>query len=89
MCLSILLGVLNARSVGNKGPLLANIITSHSLYFLCFYETHVCRFDTDSFLWSITPDDFITDDFIFLQRPCPSGIGGGVYFFIRSSYRPH
>ena len=39
---------------------------------------------SDSFLWSIT-----LPDFIFPHRPRPSGIGGAVGFFIRSSYRPH
>ena len=35
-------------------------------------------------LQSITPPDFA-----FPHKPRPSGIGGGVVFFIRSSYRPH
>ena len=40
--------------------------------------------DLDNFLRSITPPDFA-----FPHRPHPSGIGGGIGFFIRSSYRPH
>ena len=78
------LGVLNARSVRNKGPLLADMVASYDLDFLCLTETHIRPFDSDSFLWSITPPDFN-----FPHKPHPSGIGGGVGFFIRSSYRPH
>ena len=69
------LGVLNARSVRNKGPLLADMVAKNDFDFLCLTETHIRPFDSDSFLWCITPPDFI---FI-----------GVVGFFIRSSYRPH
>ena len=75
--------VLNARSVMNKGPLLANMVASKDLDFLCLTEAHI-PFDSDSFLRSITPPDFI-----FPHKPLPSDICGGVDFFIRSSYRPH
>ena len=78
------LGVLNARSVRNKGPLLADMVASNDLERLCLTETHIHSFDSDSFLWSITPPDFT-----FPHMPRPSGIAGGVGFFIRSSYRPH
>ena len=78
------LSVLNARSVRNKGPLLADMVASNGLYSLCLTETHIRPFDSESFLQSITPPDFI-----FPHRPRPSGIGGSVGFFIRSSYRPH
>ena len=86
---SLILSILNARSVNvrsvrNKDPLLANMVASNNLDFLCLTETYMCPFDSDSFLWSITPPDFI-----FSHRPHPSGIGGGVGFFIRSSYRPN
>ena len=76
------LGVLNARSVKNKGPLLADMVASYDLHFLCLMETHKRPFDSDSFLRSITPPDFN-----FPHKPHPSGIGGGVGFFIRSSCR--
>ena len=78
------LGVLNARSVRNKGPLLADMVASYDLDLLCLTETHIRPFDSDSFLRSVTPPDFN-----FPHKPRPSGIGGGVGFFIRSSYRPH
>ena len=78
------LGVLNARSIRNKGPHLADMVASNDLLFLCLTETHIRPFDSDSFLRSVTPSDFI-----FPHKPRPSGIGGGVGFFIRSSYRPH
>ena len=70
------LGVLNARSVRKRGPLLTDIVASNDLDFLCLTETHFCPFDSDSFLQSITPPDFI-----FPHRPSPSGIVGGVVFF--------
>ena len=59
----LMMGVLNARSVRNMGPLLADIVTSHDLGFLHLIETHVLFFETYSFMQSITPD------FTFLQRP--------------------
>ena len=76
------LGVLNARSIRNKGPLQAYMVASNDLDFLCLTETHIRPFDSDRFIWSITPPDFI-----FPHLPHSSGIGGG--FFISSSYRPN
>ena len=46
--------VLNARSVRNKGPCLANMVASNDLDFLCLTETHIRPFDSDSLLWPIT-----------------------------------
>ena len=69
------LSVLNVRSVRNKGPLLADMVASNDLDFLCLMKTHIRPFDSDSFLQSVTPLDFI-----FPHRPHPSGIGGGVVF---------
>ena len=77
------LGVLNPRSIRNKGPLLADMVASNDLDFLCLTETHIRSFDSDSFVRHITPD------FIFPHRPHSSGIGGGVGFFIKSSYIPN
>ena len=34
------LSVLNARSIRNKSPLLADIVVSYDLDFLCFTETY-------------------------------------------------
>ena len=70
------LGVLNVRSIRNKGPLLADMVASNDFDFLCLTETHLRPFYSDSFLQSITPPDFI-----FYHNPCPSGIGGGIVFF--------
>ena len=53
-----------------------HIVASNDLDILCLTETHVGPFDSDSFLRSITPVDYI-----FPQRSRPSGIGGGVVFF--------
>ena len=36
----VMLGLVNARSIRNKGPLLADTIASHSFDFLCLTETH-------------------------------------------------
>ena len=41
-----MLGVMNARSIRNKGPLLADIVTLRD--FLCLTGTHVHLSDTDS-----------------------------------------
>ena len=78
----VMLGLVNARSIRNKGPLLADTIASHAFDFLCLTETHIRATDSDSFLRSLTPDGFI-----LIHRPRSSGIGGGVGFFIRDSYK--
>ena len=46
------LGDLNVRSISNKGSILAEMVTSDDLDFLCLMETHICPFDSYSFLWS-------------------------------------
>ena len=51
-----MLGLVNARSIRNKGPLLADTIASYSFDFLCLTETHIRTTDSDSFLCSLTPD---------------------------------
>ena len=78
----VMLGSVNARSIRNKGPLLADTIASHAFDFLCLTETHIRATDSDSFLRSLTPDGFT-----LIHRPHSSGIGGGVGFFIRDSYK--
>ena len=45
----LMLVVLNARWVNNKGPLHANIVASHDLNLLSLTETYVRLFDTRSF----------------------------------------
>ena len=78
----VMLGLVNARSIRNKGPLLADTIASHTFYLLCLTETRIRTTDSDSFLHSFTPDEFS-----LIHRPHSSGIGGGVGFFIRDSYK--
>ena len=77
-----MLGLINARSIRNKGPFLTDTIASHAFDFLCLTETHICTTDSDSFLHSLTPDGFS-----LIHRPRSSGIGGGVGFFIRDPYK--
>ena len=72
--------VLNTRSVRNKGPLLADMIASYDLDFLCLTETHICSFDSDSFLQSITPSYCI-----FPHKPRSSSVGDCVDVLIKSS----
>ena len=78
----VMLGSVNARSIRNKGPLLSDTIASHTLDFFCLTETHIRNTDSDSFLRSLTPDRFS-----LIHRPRSTGIGGGVGFFIRESYK--
>ena len=73
------LGILKARSVRNIGPVPVDIVASHDLDSLCLTETYVCLFHRASILWSITPSDFIS-----LQRPHPSGAGGGFFVSVFS-----
>ena len=75
----LMLSVLNARSVRNKGLLLGDIVTSYDLDFLCLTETHAHLSDTFSF----------SPDFIFLQRSHSSDNGNDVDFYLRFSYRLH
>ena len=78
----VMLGSVNARSIRNTGPLLADTIASHAFNFLCLTETHIRAIDSDSFLRSLTPDGFS-----LIHRSRSSGIGGGVGFFFRDSYK--
>ena len=48
----VMLRLENARSIRNKGPLLADTIASHTFDFLCLTETHIRTTDSDSFLRS-------------------------------------
>ena len=78
----VMLGLVNARLIQNKVPLLSDTIASHAFDFLCLTETHIRTTDSDSFLHSRTADEFS-----LICRPRSSGIGGGVGFFIRESYK--
>ena len=78
----VMLGLVNARSIRNKGPLLADTIASHTFDFLCLTETHIRTTDSDSFLHSLTPDGVS-----LIHRPRSSGISGGVGFFMHDSYK--
>ena len=76
-----MLGLVNARSIRNKGLLISDTMSSHAFDFLCLTETHIRTTDLDSFLHSFTPDGFS-----LIHRPRSSGIGGGVSFFICDPY---
>ena len=78
----VVLGSVNVRSIQNNGPLLSDTIASHTFDFLCLTETHIRTTDSDNFLHSLTPDGFS-----LIHRPHSTGIGGGVGFFIRESYK--
>ena len=78
----VMLDSVNVRSIRNKGPLLSDTIASHAFDFLCLTETHIRTTDSDSVLRSLTPDGFS-----LIHRPHSTGIGGGVGFFIRESYK--
>ena len=78
----VMLGLVNAKSIRNKGPLLADTIASHTFYFLYLTETHIRTTDSDSFLRSLTPDGF---SLIHWSRS--SGTGRGVGFFIYDPYK--
>ena len=78
----VMLGLVSARSIQNKAPLLADTIASHTFDFLCLAETHICTTDSDSFLRSLT-----LDGFSLIHRPRSSGIGGDVGFYIHDSYK--
>ena len=70
-----MLGLVNARSIRNKGPLLTDTKASHAFDFLCLTETHIRTTDSDSFLCSLTPDGFL-----LIHRPRSSSIGGSFGF---------
>ena len=59
----IALGVLNARSIRNKGPALADTMAANNLDLLCLTETHVRSSDTEGLLCFVTPPgcDFSID----------------------------
>ena len=78
----VMLGSVNVRLIRNKGPLLSDTIAFHAFDLLCLTETHIRTTDSDSFLRSLTPDGFS-----LIHRPRSTGIGGGVGFFIRESYK--
>ena len=78
------LGVQNARCVRNKGPHLPIWLLQITLTFSALWKPIFVRLIQTAFYGL----KFFLILF-FLTGPHPSGIGGGVGFFIRSSYRPH
>ena len=70
-------GVINCRSVRNKGPTIADIVSSRSLDLLSITETHIRPNKTDSLLRSITPSGYK-----LCHRPHAHGRSGGVGFFV-------
>ena len=77
----VMLDSVNSRSIWKKGPVVSDTIAPHAFDFLCLTETHIRTTDSDSFLCSL-----ILDGFSLIHRPCSTGIGCGVGFFIRESY---
>ena len=75
-------GVVNCRSVRNKGPSISDIMFTHSLSLLAMTETHICPTDNDSFLRSITPASFK-----LCHRVRSHGFGGGVGFFLNENIK--
>ena len=71
-------GVVNCRSVRNKGPCINDTVIVHSVDILAVTETHIRQEETDSLLHSITPTGFI-----FCHKPRIHG--GGVGFFINKA----
>ena len=65
------LGLANCRSVRNKGPMLADIVSNHSLDIVALVETHIRPNDTDNMLSSITPPTYK-----LCHRPRTKGLGG-------------
>ena len=51
-------GVVNCRSVRNKGPSISDMMSTDSFSILAMTETHIRPSDNDSFLRSITPAGF-------------------------------
>ena len=50
-------GVVNCRSVRNKGPCINDTVILHSVDILAVTETHIRKDETDSLLHSITPSE--------------------------------
>ena len=75
-------GVVNCRSVRNKGPSISDIMSTHSLSLLAMTETHIRPTDNDSFLHSITPAGFK-----LCHRLRSHGFGGGVGFFLNENIK--
>ena len=69
--------MINCRSVRNKGPTIADIVSSRSLDLLVITKTHIRSTDTNSLLHSITPSGYK-----LCHRPGAHGLGGGVGFFV-------
>ena len=75
-------GVVNCRSVRNKGPSISDIMSTHSLSLLAMTETHIRPTDNDCFLHSITPASFK-----LCHRLRSHGFGGGVGFFLNENIK--
>ena len=74
-------GMVNCRSVRNKGPCINDTVTVHSVDILAVTETHIRQEETDSLLHSITPTGFK-----FCHKPRIHGRGGGVGFLSTKLY---
>ena len=73
-------GVVNCRSVRNKGPCINDTVAVPSVGILAVTETHIRQEETDSLLHSIT-----LTGFKFCHKPRMHGCGDGVGFFINKA----
>ena len=76
-------GLVNCRSIHNKGPLLRDLIQCSDLDILGLVETHIIPTDTDGLLNSLTPANYN-----LIQKPRCTGLGGGVGFLCKKSFSP-
>jgi len=71
----------NVRSIRNKGPAVADLVTSANIDIFGITETHIRSNDTPSFLSDLTPDGYT-----LFHIPRLGKTGGGVGFLIKKVF---